>query len=154
MGRSDTQRSTRLRKWKNRPMAQRTGRCWYCGEETLRTDDPPEHVVPSTLGGELTTDRVCRKCNTRAGKEIDEPFLSDWVIAWERLLWDIRDVRHGKDKPPPLPHEELALDDGTEVRMNRDYTVDVLPKVDRDSTPKRIRRREPRRAERNHRQDR
>jgi hypothetical protein len=119
-------------------MASRQGRCWYCGEEKLQDDDPPEHVVPFALGGELTTDRVCRECNTRAGVEIDQPFLSDWFVAWERLLWDIRDTRHGKDRPPPMPREQLELADGTRVRMTREYTVEVIPGTDKRSTPMRI----------------
>jgi hypothetical protein len=109
----------------------RPGRCWYCGLSTLADDDPPEHVVPAALGGGLTTDRVCRECNTRAGREIDKPLLGDWTVGWERVIWDIRDVRHGKSKPTPFPDEELTLPSGTSVRWRHDMTLEVIPNVDR-----------------------
>lgn len=109
-------------------MAARSGRCWYCGEARLADGDPPEHVVPSAIGGELTTNRVCQSCNTLAGRLIDAPLLRDWFVAWERKLWDIRDIRH-RDRPPPFPEEELTLPGGTRVRWREDMTLEVIPTV-------------------------
>jgi len=113
-------------------MAPRPGRCWYCALATLADDDPPEHIVPHALGGGLTTDRVCHECNKRAGRDIDKPLLGDWAVGWERVIWDIRDVRHGKSKPPPFPDEELTLPSGASARWRHDMTVEVIPNVDRD----------------------
>ena len=107
------------------------GRCWYCGQPTLADNDPPEHVVPSVLGAELTTDRVCRECNTKAGRKIDKPFLEDWFVAWQRVLWDIRDHRRRQDRRPPMPKEELTLPSGARARLRHDGTLEVIPDVDR-----------------------
>lgn len=118
-------------------MTARSGRCWYCGEARLEEGDPPEHVVPSALGGELTTDRVCHDCNTLAGRLIDAPLLRDWFVGWERKLWDIRDVRH-RDRPPPFPEEELTLPGGTRVRWRDDMTLEVIPRVDGEGDQRNI----------------
>jgi hypothetical protein len=57
------------------------GRCFYCGEPHRAADDPREHIIADALGGTLTTRRVARTCNQRAGGEIDYPLQSDWLIA-------------------------------------------------------------------------
>lgn len=116
----------------------RMGRCWYCGEARLEVGDPPEHVVPAVLGGALTTDRVCAECNRRAGVEIDKPFVGDWLVGWSRVLWDIRDQRHGRDRPPPIPEEDLTLPDGSAVRLLHDGETEIIPRVERDDDELRI----------------
>ena len=60
------------------------------------------------MGGTLKTDRVCRKCNARAGREIDAPFMQDWLIAMDRALHSPRGDRL-------RPRVDAALDDGTPV---------------------------------------
>lgn len=116
----------------------RTGRCWYCGEPRLEVGDPPEHVVPAVLGGALTTDRVCAECNRRAGVEIDKPFVGDWLVGWSRVLWDIRDQRHGRDRPPPIPEEELTLPDGSALRLLHGAETEIIPRVEREGDELRI----------------
>jgi hypothetical protein len=86
------------------------GRCWYCGEQTLREGDPPEHVIPDAMSGTLKTDRVCRSCNSLAGKQIDAPFMQDWLIAAERAMYSPRGHRM-------RPRVEAALEDGTPVDL-------------------------------------
>lgn len=77
----------------------RPGRCWLCGLETLREGDPLEHVIPAAIGGSLTTDRVCKKCNN-AASVIDQRFSQDWFVALERTKHELPDR---KGKPPPTP---------------------------------------------------
>jgi HNH endonuclease len=119
-------------------MTARPGRCWYCGLALLQVDDPAEHVVPASLGAELTTDRVCAPCNKRAGLEIDQPFLSDWLVRMSRRRWDVRDTRRARGEPPPRPRDELTLRDGTRVKAREDG-LEVIPQVDRDDTKALIR---------------
>lgn len=95
----------------------RPGRCWYCGLESLREGDPPEHVISAALGARLTTDRVCATCNERAGREIEYPFLGDWFIANERALFGVNDPRRGRRRPPRAPDQEGILPDGTPVDL-------------------------------------
>jgi hypothetical protein len=73
----------------------RPGRCWYCGKQRLREDDPPEHVILAAFGGKLTTDRICRDCNERAGREIDWPFQNDWLLAQLKLAHGVQSARSG-----------------------------------------------------------
>lgn len=68
------------------PSGARPGRCFYCGEPHRAADDPREHIVADALGGTLTTRRVARTCNQRAGGEIDYPLQSDWFITQEMHL--------------------------------------------------------------------
>jgi hypothetical protein len=43
-------------------------RCYFCLEEK---DSSVEHVFPEAIGGALTTDRVCRACNSFLGTKVD-----------------------------------------------------------------------------------
>ena len=86
-------------------------RCWYCGLEKLRVGDPPEHIIPDAMGGTLKTDRVCRDCNHRAGREIDAPFMRDWLIATDRAL-------HSPGGHRMQPRVDAALEDGTVVDLS------------------------------------
>lgn len=104
-------------------------RCWFCGERHVRPGDPPEHIVPAALGAELTTDAVAGVCNRRAGKEIDQPLVSDLFVAFNRIYYGIED-RHG-NAPPNLVHR-AALRDGTPAVVDmreKPWRVTVLPKV-------------------------
>lgn len=88
----------------------RPGRCWYCGSESLRVGDPPEHIIPEAMGGTLKTNRVCAACNQRAGKGIDAPFMRDWLIAIDRALHSPRGDRM-------RPRVDATLRDGTPVDL-------------------------------------
>jgi hypothetical protein len=88
-------------------------------------------VIPAVLGGALTTDRVCADCNRRAGVEIDQPFVGDWLVGWSRILWDVRDDRRRGERPPPIPDEELTLPDGSRVRLLHDGQTEIIPRVER-----------------------
>jgi hypothetical protein len=52
------------------------------------------------------TQRVCTRCNGLAGKEIDNPFSSDWFISAARLL---AGVKH-RGKHPSLSLGTVAWD--------------------------------------------
>ncbi len=62
------------------------------------------------MGGTLKTDCVCRECNHRAGREIDGPFMRDWLVATDRALHAPRGHRM-------QPRVEAALEDGTPVDL-------------------------------------
>lgn len=110
--------------------------CWYCGRAVLRTDDPPEHIIPDAMGGRLTTDRVCAQCNHRAGREIDGPFMRDMLIFWDRQS-------HMPGGAKMSPDFEAALDDGTPVDVRMDgrkaWSAKVRGSIERDDDQIRIR---------------
>lgn len=112
----------------------RPGRCWYCGNEHLAQGDPPEHVIPAAIGGTLTTDRVARSCNNELGKRIDQPFLNDWFIALERVMYRISDPRRARSGRPPNPDQIATLEDGTPVRIETregPWTASVIPSLEK-----------------------
>lgn len=113
----------------------RVGRCWYCAEATLRVDDPPEHIIPESMGGRLTTDRVCRDCNGRAGREIDGPFMRDWLVAMDRALYIA-------DRAKLHPRVDAALEDGTPVDIETGkgaWRARIRASIDYDGDEVRIR---------------
>jgi hypothetical protein len=58
---------------------------------------------------------VCAACNQRAGREIDQPLLKDWLLRQIRHAAGVSDRR---GSPPPAPIERHALPDGTPVRVD------------------------------------
>jgi hypothetical protein len=94
--------------------APRPGRCWYCGDATLRVGDAAEHVVPASIKGTLTTDRVCFDCNQEL-RVLDQRFVEDWWVALPRSEYGTPDRR---GRTPPLPRQKGTLTDGTPVRIN------------------------------------
>jgi hypothetical protein len=111
---------------------ERAGRCWYCGEAKLRTDDPPEHIVPDALGGTLKTDRVCRDCNQRAGREIDWPLQNDWLVAQTQVLDEI--TRSGKaSKKGRIGRADArrTSEPETAVNLDRNWRPTVRSKIER-----------------------
>jgi hypothetical protein len=117
----------------------RLGRCWYCGEEKLRTDDPPEHVIADALGGTLKTHRVCRVCNQRAGREIDWPLQNDWLIVQRQVIDQI--VSSGKASKKGRTGRADAhrtSDPETVVEIDRTWRPTVRSKIERTATGARI----------------
>src|ERR1700678_3518882 len=55
-------------------------RCIFCSNER-----PPslEHVFPLAIGGHITTDRVCRECNSTLGSRVDAA-LCDFLPIRQR----------------------------------------------------------------------
>jgi hypothetical protein len=93
----------------------RDGCCWYCGNTSLREDDPPEHIVPAAIGGTLVTNKVCFACNQRASREVDQRFLGEWSVLLARREQMILGRRG--ERPPKLP-QRATLEDGTRVEVD------------------------------------
>lgn len=106
--------------------------CFYCtGPITGRVD--PEHVLPAALGTNLTTRRVCRACNQRAGVEVDQPWLSEHRVEESRRLLGLPDRR---GRAPGVLSFRGQLEDGSpalvtlegdEVSMRRLPVQDMHP---------------------------
>ncbi|MEY9974982.1 hypothetical protein ABH966_005400 [Lysinibacillus sp. RC46] len=70
--------------------------CFYCGEDLEGTLKSEEHIIPDSIGGNITTSNVCIKCNSEANQQIDVKFKDQWFISWERALAGLTDKRGKK----------------------------------------------------------
>lgn len=95
-------------------LTSRPGRCWYCGSDRLLVGDPLEHIIPSAIGGELTTDRVCNSYNQKVAT-LDQQFVQDWRVIQRRQQFSIRD-RQGRLPPNPRG-VKVILPDGSPGRV-------------------------------------
>jgi hypothetical protein len=80
--------------------------CAYCGESALTGSERPEHPLPAALGSRFVVHTACDPCNTWAGVNVDQPFLSD---DWLRMTWAEHDLqiprRRGRGRAvSPLRH--------------------------------------------------
>lgn len=88
-------------------------RCTYClkakSDESFTT---VEHVMPVALGGEWKTWTVCDACQTRANHVADQLIIKDFLVAFLRAAYEIRDRNH---RVPLAPKFEVRLDEGGAV---------------------------------------
>jgi hypothetical protein len=77
----------------------------------MKEKDPSEeHVIPKSIGGKITINRVCESCNSRLGNEVDDKLTSHFLIQLYRILYRLR----GKRKTLPKLFSEGALVDDSE----------------------------------------
>ena len=69
------------------------GECIICNKANKKS---VEHILPDSLGGKLTINSVCKKCNDKLGSKIDAKMLNDDFIVVMRYKFDIKN----KDNQP------------------------------------------------------
>jgi HNH endonuclease len=100
-------------------------KCIVCLDE--RMSHTPEHIVPAALGGSLTTDAFCARCNERIGREVDAPFSRDHWMVELGARYAIKD-RYGR---VPAPPRIAATVEGKPavVTMGTPWTVETFPET-------------------------
>jgi hypothetical protein len=113
-------------------------RCFYCGGR-LTGDERPEHVIPLAIGAVLETLQVCDPCNTKAGREVEKPWLRDPHVHPLRVKHKIPNRR----KNPVSPRQIIAkLDDGRTARVidhGSHQEIQPLPRTTVDEVAGRLR---------------
>jgi hypothetical protein len=90
--------------------------CAYCGRERLTGRQKPEHPIPAVLDSEIVVFTACDECNSRAGREVDQPFLKDTLILLERARWPSAHPRaRGRTVGHPFLNGGAVDADGTHL---------------------------------------
>ncbi|MDV7763997.1 MULTISPECIES: HNH endonuclease [Peribacillus] len=87
--------------------------CFYCGDSLEDSQRSEEHIIPESCGGNITTWKVCKTCNNRANKEIDEKFKNEWFVSWERAFLGLPDKRGRKH----TERIETTKEDGEKIQL-------------------------------------
>lgn len=72
-------------------------RCFYCSRIGMAASE--EHIPSKFLGSRLKTRHVCKECNERAGREIDNRFADYVMVQMPRALADVRSIDHQSTEP-------------------------------------------------------
>ncbi len=75
-------------------------KCWFCGVEFSEiTPSTIEHIIPTSLGGKLKANILCKECNEFFGQTIDSDFnemLSFITARYSNLISD-RNIKPQKE---------------------------------------------------------
>jgi HNH endonuclease len=114
-------------------------RCIFCLRERPGT---VEHIFPLAIGGCLTTDRVCKPCNSMLGSRVDAALTDNFLVRTRRALIGIAG---NQGTAPPIYEElcgtgELAAHPGRRVhigynRATKKMDVRALPHVSPTEAP-------------------
>jgi|SRR6266850_83389 len=104
-------------------------RCIFCLEEKSPSD---EHVIPESIGGRLCIKEVCRECNSKLSRLVDNPFASCSLIQLARYTHSLG----GKRDIIPFPFggvgtfatgQKVSLDQNFTPHAKRAFTITKFP---------------------------
>lgn len=76
--------------------------CIICMTEKSRRKSGGEHVIPYSLGGSFTIDRVCVDCDNRLGNKVDAGLIN--LSSIEKRRAELELAGHRGTPPDPLRH--------------------------------------------------
>lgn len=95
--------------------------CTYCGHRLPDEQRSVEHPLGQSIGGTgWSTQDVCGSCNTKAGKEVDQPFAAQPMIAAYRHIHEVPDPRDGQVPAAPRLYGELESGGRAYIELGRD----------------------------------
>ncbi len=80
-------------------------KCIVCSETKSEASFNKEHVIPAAIGGAIKVWHICTSCNSKFGKEIDEPFADNNAILLYRKQLNI-----GRDRDIQNPFKGIFYD--------------------------------------------
>jgi hypothetical protein len=90
-----------------------------------------EHVPSRYLGSRLKTRRVCRGCNERAGREIDDRMANYLMVQVPKALADVRSIKHQAKEPHAESEGGICTFAGTSFHGRGGFRTCDLSRVKR-----------------------
>lgn len=85
-----------------------------------------EHIIPKSLGNKsLTTNLVCKKCNSKMGEKVDGPFINNPLIDMLRNSLNLS----GYTGKVPNPFSKGIDTKGNKIYLDNDFKPKLLPNV-------------------------
>ncbi|MDE5158899.1 HNH endonuclease [Lacticaseibacillus paracasei] len=98
--------------------------CMFCGE---KKESSIEHIIPKAIGNEtLTTNNVCKDCNSALGATIDDRFVNSWAMQMERNRLSLK----GYKGTVPNPMKNGTDEDGNQVILDKGQSPQYIPTID------------------------
>lgn len=98
--------------------------CMFCGE---KKESSKEHIIPKAIGNEtLTTNNVCKDCNSTLGATIDDRFVNSWAMQVERNRLSLK----GYKGAVPNPMKNGTDEDGNQVILDKGQNPQYIPNID------------------------
>lgn len=99
----------------------KTGICFFCKEPKSHFNI--EHFFPETIGG-MFSNRICVECNTILNKRIDQPFLSNESIGYQRVVNNLAKQSNRKIPNPLRNIKRKVGNDEYTFSVNQDGTIE------------------------------
>lgn len=98
-------------------------KCILC---TQIKESSVEHIIPKSLGNKsLTTNLVCKKCNSKMGEKVDGPFINNPLIDMLRNSLNLS----GYTGKVPNPFSKGIDTKGNKIYLDNDFKPKLLPNV-------------------------
>lgn len=88
------------------------GHCIICHQDNVELSD--EHVIPDAIGGYIHCYKVCKKCNSHLGENVDSHLLNHYLIKGARHVHKLKGKKGAI--PNPLTGDGV-LNTGEKVRV-------------------------------------
>ncbi|ADI00993.1 HNH endonuclease [Syntrophothermus lipocalidus] len=98
-------------------------RCIICLKDLPDEVASQEHIFPEALGGTLVIHEVCRACNSRLGRFVDDPLVNNWLMQAKRMMLRLP----GKSGRVPNPLEKGVLANEPGVKVRYEFDADGKP---------------------------
>jgi hypothetical protein len=104
--------------------------CIICRKEYPKGEYSIEHIIPDSIGGGITTNRVCKNCNSLLGNIVDIKLTNNFITQLIRMELELAGKK-GR-VPNPFSHGKLSEEPNRAVHFTGDK-IRITPKVEIDN---------------------